>query len=84
MILEGPDGVDYLVKAGAVLADKCMMPIKRGGENSKKRGVRSLFLLKKPVLGLNYDRYLYFFKSRHLIENFFAKPKAVQNDCSAL
>ena len=63
-----------LTKAGAVLADKAYDADERMRQKLKEKGREAVIPPKKNRLEpSNYDKYLY--KSRHLIENFFAKLK---------
>lgn len=66
--------MDHLVRADAVLADKAYDADERMRQKLKEKGCEPVIPPKKNRLEpSNYDQYLY--KSRHLIENFFAKLK---------
>ena len=73
--LEGADALmDDLAKADAVLADKAYDADERVRQNLEKKGCTAVIPPKKNRLNpAFYDKNLY--KSRHLIENFFAKLK---------
>ena len=73
--LEGSDALmDKLTQADAVLADKAYDADERMRDKLKKKGCQVVIPPKKNRLNPSfYDKDLY--KSRHLIENFFAKLK---------
>ncbi len=73
--LEGADALmDYLTQADAALADKAYDADERVRQKLEEKGCEAVIPFKKNRLNpLNYDKDLY--KSRHLIENFFAKLK---------
>ncbi|ETZ06889.1 transposase [Holospora obtusa F1] len=85
--------IDHLVKAGAlmnhfvktdaVLFDKVYDADERGRRKLKEKGRKAVIPPKKNCFEpSNCDQYLY--KSRHLIENFSTKLKAVQLRCHRL
>ena len=73
--LEGADALmDELIKAEAVLADKAYDADERVRNKLKEKEVLAVIPPKKNRLDpADYDKDMY--KSRHLIENFFAKLK---------
>ncbi|ETZ07629.1 hypothetical protein P618_200168 [Holospora obtusa F1] len=67
--------MDYLVKANAVLSDE------RGGRKLKKKDCEAVIPPKKNRLEPSNLINIF---SHHLIENFFAKLKAVSLHCHTL
>jgi len=66
--------MDVITQAGAVLADKAYDADERFREKLAKKGCEAVVPPKKNRINpTEYDKDLY--KSRHLIENFFAKLK---------
>ena len=73
--LEGSDALmDQLTQSETVLADKAYDADERVRERLEEKGCQAAIPFKKNrILPKEYDKSLY--KSRHLIENFFAKLK---------
>jgi transposase len=73
--LDGSDALmDHLTKADAVLADKAYDADERMRQKLEEKGCIAVIPSKKNrIIPIDYDKHTY--KSRHLIENFFAKLK---------